>query len=98
MMPVTFSVRDIPDDIAERLRSRAKRNHRSIQGELMSILEGAALELGAFHDEQREFRHDLPKRKKTLAEVSAEIRKLGLPRISESTQMIREDRDDPNRP
>lgn len=37
-----LSVKDVPDDIAERLRRRAARNHRSLQGELMAIIEQAA--------------------------------------------------------
>jgi antitoxin FitA len=36
---VTLSIKDVPDELAEALRERAKRNHRSIQGELMAILE-----------------------------------------------------------
>lgn len=34
-----LSVKNVPDEIVERLRERAKRNHRSLQGELMAILE-----------------------------------------------------------
>ena len=40
-MPVNLSVKNVPDDIVERLRSLAKRNHRSLQGEMMTILEEA---------------------------------------------------------
>ena len=40
-MPVSFSVKNVPDDTAEALRLRAKRNHRSLQGELLAILEAA---------------------------------------------------------
>jgi plasmid stability protein len=98
VMTVTFSIRDVPDDLAERLRLRAKRNHRSVQGELMAILESAGAEQSAFYEERREFRSQEPQRKLTIEEVSQRVRKLGLPRRSESTQMIREDRDDPNRP
>ena len=29
----------VPDDLVERLRERAKRHHRSLQGELVAILE-----------------------------------------------------------
>ena len=39
-----LSVKDVPDDLAERLRQRAARNHRSLQGELMAILEQAIYE------------------------------------------------------
>lgn len=41
-MPVNLSVKNVPEDLAERLRQRAKRHHRSLQGELMAILEEAA--------------------------------------------------------
>lgn len=41
-MSVNLSIKDVPDDVAERLRSRAARNHRSLQGELMAIIEQAA--------------------------------------------------------
>lgn len=41
-MPVTLSVKNVPADVAERLRQRAARHHRSLQGELMAILEEAA--------------------------------------------------------
>jgi hypothetical protein len=42
-MPVSFSVKNVPDRVAAALRARAKRNHRSLQGELLAVLEGAAL-------------------------------------------------------
>ena len=41
-MSVNRSVKNVPDDLAKKLRSRAKRHHRSLQGELMVILEEAA--------------------------------------------------------
>ena len=40
-MPTNVSVKSVPDDIMEKLRQMAKRHHRSIQGELMAILEEA---------------------------------------------------------
>jgi plasmid stability protein len=40
-MAVSLSIKSVPDDLARALRERAKRNHRSIQGELMDILETA---------------------------------------------------------
>ena len=42
-MPVNLSIKNAPDLIVERLRRRAARNHRSLQGELMAIIEAAAL-------------------------------------------------------
>ncbi len=41
-MPVTLSIKTVPDKLAAALRRRARLNHRSLQGELMSILESAA--------------------------------------------------------
>ena len=41
-MAVTLSVKNVPNDLARRLRARAARNHRSLQGELLAILEQAA--------------------------------------------------------
>jgi len=37
-MAVSLSIKEVPEDVAEALRERAKVNHRSIQGELMNIL------------------------------------------------------------
>ena len=36
-----LSIKDVPESLAESLRQRATRNHRSLQGELMSIIESA---------------------------------------------------------
>ena len=37
----TISIKDVPDLWAEALRQRAARNHRSLQGELMAIIEAS---------------------------------------------------------
>jgi plasmid stability protein len=39
---VNLSVKNVPDELAERLRRRAAANRRSLQRELLSILESAA--------------------------------------------------------
>ncbi len=41
-MAVNLSIKLVPDQLAVRLRERAERNHRSLQGELMAIIEAAA--------------------------------------------------------
>ena len=76
-MPVTLSIKKVPDDVAERLRVRAKRNHRSLQGELLAILEASAG----------------PRKSVTIQELLESGRRLGLSTSDESVQMIREDRD-----
>jgi antitoxin FitA len=43
-MPVTLSIKNAPDEIVRRLRERAERHHRSLQGELMAIIEEAVRE------------------------------------------------------
>lgn len=43
-MSVNLSIKEVPEPLAERLRLRAERNHRSLQGELMAIIERAANE------------------------------------------------------
>jgi plasmid stability protein len=42
MMSVNFSIKNVPDEIAEKIKRRAAKHHRSLQGELMSIIETAA--------------------------------------------------------
>jgi antitoxin FitA len=50
VMAVTLSVKNVPEKLAERLRQRAARNHRSLQGELMAILEDAGRPLLTIDD------------------------------------------------
>lgn len=38
---VTITIKNIPPEIYERIKARAKNNHRSINGEILSILEQA---------------------------------------------------------
>lgn len=38
-MNVSLSIKNVPEELLDRLRERARRNHRSVQGELMVILE-----------------------------------------------------------
>lgn len=37
-MSQTFTIRNVPDALARKLKTRAGRNHRSLQGEVMAIL------------------------------------------------------------
>ncbi|MGH6878219.1 MAG: FitA-like ribbon-helix-helix domain-containing protein [Rhizomicrobium sp.] len=76
-MPVNLSIKNAPSDVVERLRKRAKSHHRSLQGELLAILEEAART-----DERI-----------TVQELVRRNRALGLSTPDESTRWIREDRD-----
>lgn len=37
-MSLTLTIRNVPDALARKLKTRAERNHRSLQGEVMAIL------------------------------------------------------------
>lgn len=76
-MPANLSIKNVPDEILKRLRRRAARHHRSLQGELVVILEQSVL------SEER----------LTVDEVIAQVRKLGVGTPTEATRMIRMDRD-----
>ena len=41
-MTVTLSIKNVPDELARRLKQRAARHHRSLQGESLAIVEAAA--------------------------------------------------------
>ncbi len=42
-MSQTLTIRNVPDSLARKLKTRAERNHRSLQGEVMAILERASV-------------------------------------------------------
>lgn len=42
-MAVNLSIKNVTDEVAERLRERARRNHRSLQAELLALLEESTL-------------------------------------------------------
>jgi antitoxin FitA len=46
-MTVNLSIKNVPDALAEKLRRRAASNHRSLQGELMALLESSLVALAA---------------------------------------------------
>ena len=77
-MPVNLSIKNAPDDLVQRLRERAARHHRSLQGEFMAILEEA---VGS-------------SRPLTPDEVLSKVRQLGLSTSDGTAAMVREDRDD----
>jgi plasmid stability protein len=42
IISVTIYIKGVPDEVAALLRDRAERHHRSLQGELLAIVEAAA--------------------------------------------------------
>ena len=79
-MGVNISIKNVPADKVERLKMRAKLHHRSLQGELLALIDDA---IGAAPQ----------RRTMTIEELAENARKIGLRTPDESVQMIREDRD-----
>ena len=76
-MPVNLSIKNVPDKLADRLRQRAEHAHRSLQGELMAILEEAVYGPDPL----------------TPSEALEEVRMLGLRTDANNAELIRADRD-----
>ena len=77
-MPVSLSIKEVPEEILYRLRARAERNHRSLQKELLAIIEAAALEDGSL----------------TIDELTERVKALGISSADDDmTAWIRELRD-----
>lgn len=76
-MPINLSIKNAPDDLAQKLKVRAERHHRSLQGEMMAILEAAVREPEPLTPQQ----------------VLARVRQMGLNSPAEAAAMVREDRD-----
>jgi len=75
-MPIDLSIKNAPDHVVQRLRERAERHHRLLQGELMAIIEAAV----------RDERTAAP------ADILAEVRQLGLHTPTEAAAIVRADR------
>ncbi|MGH7231017.1 MAG: FitA-like ribbon-helix-helix domain-containing protein [Nitrospiraceae bacterium] len=75
-MPVNLSIKNVPDELVKHLRRRAAEHHRSLQGELMAIIEASV------RTEKTLMPH----------EALAQVRGLGLLTPSQSAAMIRQDR------
>lgn len=106
-VPVTLTIKQVPDRVADKLRLRAAASHRSLQGELMAILEEAVLQ-GAPQARQPEpppyavkpsaktSSKTVPAHGKrlTVGELWERARRLGPPSKSESAAIVRKLRDE----
>lgn len=106
-MPVTLTIKQVPDRVADKLRLRAAASHRSLQGELMAILEEAVLQ-GAPQARQpepppyaakppaRPSSKAIPAhgRRLTLGELWERARRAGPPSKGESATIVRKLRDE----
>jgi len=106
-MPVTLTIKQVPDRVADKLRLRAAASHRSLQGELMAILEEALLRCVpqarqpepppyAVKPSAKTPSKTVPVHGKrlTLAELWERARRLGPPSKSESAAIVRKLRDE----
>jgi len=78
-MGIALSIENVPEEKVELLKQRAERNRRSLQSELMAIIDAAT--------------EALPPRPMTIEQLAELGRRRGLSMPDESAQMIREDRD-----
>ncbi|MEO6223874.1 MAG: Arc family DNA-binding protein, partial [Vicinamibacterales bacterium] len=78
---VSLSIKNVPPVLAKALGERARRHHRSIQGELMHILEEALTREGPARVRARAFDVD-----RLLRQAEA----LGLRTEADSVQIVRE--------
>ena len=76
-MPVNLSIKNAPDEVVRRLRQRAERHHRSLQGELLAIIEDAVR----------------PEQELSATELLAKVRHLGLRTRADSAAIVRAARD-----
>lgn len=76
IMPKNLSIKNAPDDVVRKLRDQAKRHHRSLQGELLAIIEESVKS----------------EEKLSSNAILSEIKRMNLHTPSESVEMIRADR------
>jgi len=98
-----LSIKDVPESVAEALRQRATRNHRSLQGELMAIVSQAAAESQIVAPTEVPVAHGLPTRgrpvvrrgSKTVEQIFSEhVARFPKPiQGARAVDLIREDRD-----
>ena len=99
MATVNLSIKGVPEAFAEGLRRRAQRNHRSLQGELMAIIEQAVAESAPATGSAAAGRRGeviVRRGSKSVAQVAAELRALypePMARLPRSVDIVREMRD-----
>lgn len=76
MMAVTLSIKNVPDKVAQKRRERASSNHRSLQRELVAILEDSLQK----------------KKTMTALELLQNVHRLGLKTPAEARAILRAER------
>ena len=103
-MPLTLTIKQVPERLAKKLRERAAAGHRSLQGELMAILEEATAEplramepqANAYSVKRAPTARKVPAHgaRLTLGELWERSRRLGPKSKSESAAIVRDLRDE----
>ena len=103
-MPVTLTIKNVADALADKLRARAAASHRSLQGELMAILSDAVAETPRAAEPEAVYRVKRGRKEPpihgarlTLQELWERSRRLGKKSPSESAAIIRSLRDERHR-
>jgi plasmid stability protein len=104
-VPVTLTIKQVPERLAQKLRTRAAANHRSLQGELMVILlqtisdppAATEPEPPPYQVKRQPKKAPAHGRRMTLSELWERSQRLGPPSRSESAAIVREARDERHR-
>jgi plasmid stability protein len=94
-MAINLSIKNVPEALADKLRARAERNHRSLQGELMAIIENAVADEASAQAVVRG-REAFRRGTKTIEEIAAELRALypePVTDVPKAVDIVRELRD-----
>jgi len=92
----SLSIKNVPEAVIERLRERAERNHRSLQGELLALVCEAAAESRGTPELPASRTPPVRRGTRTIREIHAEIRARGhgpYPDAPLAVDIIRADRD-----
>lgn len=74
----SLTIRNIPQEVLDRLKERARQHRRSMQGEILEILEVAS---------------QAPIQRLSARQVVERVRALGVATPAESVELLRADRD-----
>lgn len=96
-MTVNLSIKNVPEPLAEKLRRRAMANHRSLQGELMALIEDALISASEETNARVPVRENA-ERNRSIAEIGRELRTIfpkvqSVPPGTSAVEMVRKMRD-----
>lgn len=90
-----LSIKNVPEEVVERLRARARANHRSLQGELLNLACAAARAVDRAEVPERGL-HKKRRDAKSIEQIAAEHRQRQAQPMADApgaTELIRRERD-----